>query len=121
MNFVKQKAIYMQIADLILDNILAQNLQAGTRMQSVREMAASVQVNPNTVMRTFNYLQDQGIIFNKRGVGYFVADDAMEKSKELKKDDFVLQYLPQVFKMMDLLGLDFKDLKKLYEAQASLK
>jgi len=117
MNFVKQKAIYMQIADFILDNILAQNLQAGARMQSVREMAASVQVNPNTVMRTFNYLQEQGVIFNKRGVGYFVADDAVEKTKDLKKSAFVNQHLPQVFKMMDLLGLDFKDLKKLYDEQ----
>jgi DNA-binding transcriptional regulator YhcF (GntR family) len=57
MNFVKQKGIYMQIADYILDNILAKKLKQGDKIQSVREMAADVQVNPNTIMRTFNFLQ----------------------------------------------------------------
>jgi len=59
MNFKNQKAIYMQIADHVIENILAQNINGGDRMQSVREMAESVQVNPNTVMRSYSYLQDE--------------------------------------------------------------
>ena len=114
MNFVKQEAIYMQIADFMLDNILAQKFNAGDRVQSVREMAASVQVNPNTVMRSFNYLQEEGIIYNKRGIGYFISDDALDKTIDIKKGAFVKTYLPQLFKTIDLLKMDFDELKSLY-------
>lgn len=114
MNFVKQKAIYMQIADYVLENILSETFKAGDRLQSIREMAATVQVNPNTVTRSFNYLQDEGIIFNKRGIGFFVADDAPQKTRDIKKQAFIDDYLPQFFKMMDLLGLNFDELEALY-------
>ena len=115
MDFKQQKAIYMQIADYILDNILAERLQTGDRVQSVREMASTVQVNPNTVVRTYNYLQDEGIIFNQRGIGYFVSDDAYEKTRQLKKESFTKHHLPEVFKMMRLLQIDFEDLKEIYQ------
>mgnify|MGYP005666370545 CR=1 FL=1 len=115
MDFKQQKAIYMQIADYILDNILAEQLQTGDRVQSVREMASNVQVNPNTVVRTYSYLQDKGIIFNQRGIGYFVADDAYEKTRQLKKESFTNHYLPEVFKLMRLLQIDFEDLREIYQ------
>ena len=76
MKFTKPKAIYMQIADYICESILANELKEGDRIQSVREMAAQVEVNPNTVARTFSYLQEKERIYNQRGVGYFAADDA---------------------------------------------
>lgn len=117
MNFKKPKAIYMQIADYLCESILAAELKGGDRIQSVREMAAQVEVNPNTVARTFTYLQEKEIIFNKRGVGYFVADDAFEKTKALKKEAFIKQFLPEVFKLMDLLGISFEDLKKLQSGE----
>lgn len=113
MNFKKPKAIYMQIADYLCESILAAELKGGDRIQSVREMAAQVEVNPNTVARTFTYLQEKEIIFNKRGVGYFVAADALERTKALKKEAFINQFLPEVFKLMELLGISFEDLKKL--------
>ena len=117
MKFTKPKAIYMQIADYICENILALELKEGDRIQSVREMAAQVEVNPNTVARTFSYLQEKEIIYNKRGVGYFVAEDALTKTKALKKDAFIKQFLPEVFKMMELLGMSFDDLKLLREGK----
>ncbi len=113
MKFNKPKAIYMQIADYICENILATELKGGDRIQSVREMAAQVEVNPNTVARTFSYLQEKEIIFNKRGVGYFVAEDAFERTKAIKKEAFLKHYVPEVFKMMELLGISFKDLQAL--------
>jgi len=117
MKFIKPKAIYMQIADYLCERILAAELKGGDRIQSVREMAAQVEVNPNTVARTFTYLQEKEIIFNKRGVGYFVADDALQKTKDLKKTAFIKQYLPEVFKLMELLEISFEDLKKLKEEE----
>lgn len=119
MDFKRQKAIYIQIADYLLENILAGVLQKGDKVQSVREMAATVQVNPNTVVRSFNYLQDKGIILNQRGIGYFVADDALDKTWALKRDAFIQQDLPEVFKMMKLLNMSFDDLVEIYQTQSN--
>lgn len=119
MKFNQPKAIYMQIADFICERILAKELKAGDKVQSVREMAATVQVNPNTVTRTFNYLKTEGILNNKRGIGNFVTDDALEKVRHLKKTMFMKEYLPEVFKMMDLLDIKMEDLKKLYEEKTA--
>ena len=73
MNFKESKAIYLQIADRICDEILLGQYPEEERIPSVREYAAIVEVNANTVMRSFDYLQVQNIIYNKRGIGYFVA------------------------------------------------
>jgi DNA-binding transcriptional regulator YhcF (GntR family) len=89
MEFRKKQSIYLQIADYICENIIAEQWVKGDKIQSVREMAATIQVNPNTVMRTYSHLQDLGIIFNQRGIGYFVADDALQKTKAIKKEDFI--------------------------------
>ncbi len=113
MKFIKPKAIYMQIADYISDNILEAKLKEGDRIPSVREMASQVEVNPNTVARTYSYLQEKEIIFNKRGVGYFIADDALGKTRDLKKDAFLKQYLPDFLKMIKLLDLNLEDIEKL--------
>lgn len=78
-------------------------------------MAVSIEVNPNTVMRTYTYLQEKGIIYNKRGIGYFVSDKALENVLNMKKTDFINKDLPSLFKAMDLLEIDFDDLKEYYE------
>jgi len=114
MDFNENQAIYMQIADFFCENILQKKWQEGEKIPSIREIAVQVEVNPNTAMRTFSYLQDKGIIFNKRGIGYFVADDGYEKTLELKKEQFVEEDLPQVFRTLDLLRMEFKDLEKLF-------
>lgn len=121
MNFTKNQTIYMQIADHVSEQILRGDLQAGDKIPSVRELAATIEVNPNTVMRTFTYLQDQAIIFNKRGIGYFVADDAYKITLDMKKEIFIQQYLPNLFKMMNLLKMDFSDLEKIYKKQSNGK
>ena len=119
MEFNDDQAIYLQIADRFCENILLKKWKPGDRIPSVREMAVDVEVNPNTVMRTFTYLQDQGIIFNKRGIGYFVSDDGFQKTKDLRKEAFVHQELPRLFKEMQLLNLTMKDMTAYYEQYES--
>ncbi len=121
MEFRKQKGIYLQIADYICENVLTQTWKAGEKILSVREMAASIEVNPNTVARTYSYLQDQGIIYMQRGIGYFVADDAFEKTRSIRKEDFINQFLPEVFHTMDVLGMTFKDLQAFYQQRSNGK
>ena len=116
MEFNDNQAIYLQIADLFCENILRKKWNPGDRIPSVREMAVEIEVNPNTVMRTFNYLQEKGIIYNKRGIGYFVSEDGFDKTRSLKKEDFIHQELPRLFKLMELLQLNISDLETLHQS-----
>ena len=79
MNFKDNKAIYLQIADRIGDQILSGALTPDGKVPSVRELAAEIEVNANTVARTYDHLQQNGVIFTKRGLGYFVSPEAKEK------------------------------------------
>lgn len=115
MQFADQRSIYLQIADLICDTILAGDLLDGERVSSVREMAASIEVNPNTVQRSYSFLQDQGILDNKRGIGYFIAQDAYQKVKSIKRDQFIQEEVPQIFRTMELLGIDLDDLQTIFK------
>ena len=114
MDFKETQAIYLQIGDYVCEQILVGRWAEGERLLSVREMGVALEVNPNTVMRTYDFLQNREIIFNKRGVGYFVAEDAKKKITEYRKAQFLEQDLPLVFKNMKLLGMDLKDFEKEY-------
>jgi DNA-binding transcriptional regulator YhcF (GntR family) len=72
-------------------------------------------------MRTFNYLQEKGIIYNKRGIGYFVSDDGFEKTKALRKENFIHQELPRLFRELRLLNLTMEDLSSFYSQYAESK
>jgi DNA-binding transcriptional regulator YhcF (GntR family) len=115
MQFHEHKPIYLQIADYIINQILKNQLSAGDRIPSVRELAITAEVTPNTAMRAFQFLQDKNIIFNKRGIGYFVAPEALNIAKQIKLDEFVNEQLPIFFKQMEILNLDFDSLKKYYD------
>ncbi len=114
MEYNENRAIYLQIADVICENILREKWKAGERIPSIREMAVSMEVNPNTVLRTYNYLQNRGIIYNRRGIGYYIGADARDKTLRLKRDEFIRDELPRLFRMMELLDIDFNELERLY-------
>ncbi len=115
MEFRKQQTIFLQIGDYICENILMKKWQMGDRIPSIRELAVDVEVNPNTVMRAYAYLQEKEIIYNQRGIGYFIADHAYENTRQLKLKDFIDQELPRFYKTLDQLGLNLEDLADLYQ------
>jgi GntR family transcriptional regulator len=117
MNYTDLKPIYLQIVDTVCEQILNGTWPSGQRIPSVREMAITMQVNPNTLMRSYSYLDEQGIISMSRGVGYFLAEEAHKKVIALKKQEFLTQDLPKLFKMMDLLEMDINELIQLYQQQ----
>ena len=119
MEFKKHQSIYLQIEDMICEHILTKKWKEGERIQSVRELAASIEVNPNTVMRAYSKLQDTGIIQNKRGIGYFVSTGAPERIAGLQKEAFVVEELPAVFKKMKILGITLEELGKLFKKYLS--
>ena len=115
MEFKETQAIYLQIGDYICEQILLGRWKEGDRIPSVRELGVDLQVNPNTVMRTFDFLQNNDIIFNKRGVGYFVAEQANEKIIKYRRNQFMDHELPVFFKNITLLNMNFDDLKVQYD------
>lgn len=106
MNFTADKPIYLQIADRLCDRILSGELKGDDRVPSVREYGAEIGVNPNTMMRSYDKLLSEEILYNKRGIGYFVAPDAREKVLSVQREAFLREELPVIRRRMQLLGLD---------------
>ena len=106
MEFDPNKPIYLQICDNICEQILSGGLAPESRILSVREYGASIGVNPNTVARSYEKLTDAGIIYNKRGIGYFVAAPARDIILEQQRREFLENEAPQFIKRMRLLGID---------------
>ena len=114
MNFKESKAIYLQIADRICDEVLLGQYREEERIPSVREYAAVVEVNANTVMRSYDYLQSQEVIYNKRGIGYFVASGAHALILSLRKEYFLKEEVDYFFKQMYTLGISAEDMSAMY-------
>ena len=98
MDFKETQAIYLQIVDLVCDHIV-------TGTWKVRELGVQLEVNPNTVMRAYDYLQAREIICNKRGVGFFVTEGASKQITESRREEFVGTELPDIFRRMSLLAI----------------
>lgn len=117
MNFKDSKSIYLQIADRIEDEIMQHKYAEGERIPSVREYAASVEVNANTVMRTYEYLQNSNIIQNKRGIGYFVAKGSEKTIRNIRKQTFMKEFVPEFFRQLRLLDISPEEILKNYHPE----
>lgn len=115
MQFNKQTSIYLQIADFMYDRILSGDWPDGERIPSIRDMAVQLEVNPNTVTRTYTLLQEEGTLENQRGIGYFTAPDARQQVLTRKRKSFITNELPAIFATMEQLGLAKDDLVQLFE------
>jgi GntR family transcriptional regulator len=115
MQFRESRAIYLQIADFICERILLKQWKTDERIPAVRELAVQLEVNPNTVMRTYEFLQGQNIIHNQRGIGYFVSSEAVKNATLYRKTEFIDKELPNIFRNIYLLDMDVDELKPRYE------
>jgi len=111
MNFNNEKAIYLQMADRLCDEILAGQYHNDERIPSVREYAVLLQVNTNTAMKAYDQLARDEIIYNKRGLGYFVKPGAKEKILSARRTEFMEQQLPEFARNMRLLGITLNDIQ----------
>lgn len=112
MEFDNNKSIFLQIADTISERVVRGAYPPGEKIPSVRELAADLGVNPNTIMRTYTELQALNIIENKRGIGYFVQSDASKIILERKRSEFFSKVLPEFLRQASLVGITSSDLKK---------
>ncbi len=108
MEFKQKQTIYLQIAENICEKIVQGTYEEENKIPSIRAMGVDLQVNPNTVQRTYEHLQSEGIIYTKRGLGYFVIAGAKTKIMHTRKIKFLDNELPNVFKNMLLLDIDME-------------
>lgn len=115
MEFKETPAIYIQISEYVCEQILLKKWKLGDKIISIRDLAVMMEVNPNTVQRAYDFLQQRNIITNKRGIGYFIEEDAMERILSFKKEQFIENELPAFMRNIYLLDIDFKEIKTLFE------
>lgn len=115
MEFKSSKGIYLQIADSLCKQVLDGKLKTGERVPSVRDLAVELEVNRNTVMRSYSYLQERGVFENKRGIGFFVATNALSVIQEEERQIFFQEELPELIEKVKLLNLSSNDLKELLQ------
>ena len=105
MNFRDGLPIYQQIADRLMDEILAEKYISDERIPGVREYSLLLQVNVNTTVKAFDILARQGIIYNKRGLGSFVSAEAVDIIHRLRSDDVLNGMLHELARQMRLLNI----------------
>lgn len=114
MNFKENKPIYLQVAGAIADAIVDGTYAEEGRIPSVRDFAVSLEVNANTVVHSYDYLQGNGIIFNRRGLGYFVAAGARDRILEMRRKAFIDEDIYSFFHTIDTLGITLREVETLY-------
>lgn len=115
MEFRENEAIYLQIAAYVGEHIVLGKWPLDQKIPSVRDLAVELQVNPNTVLRAYEFLQNKEVIVNKRGIGFFIAADAEMKIKEYSKERFLGNALPEFFKNIYLLDISMKEIEERFE------
>lgn len=114
MDFRKHQPIYMQIADVILSDILERKISDGDRIPSVRELAISLEVNPNTVQRSYQWLQDENIIYQKRGIGFFLSDQVYNRTIQVRREEYLKEELPNTLRTGKLLNVGIDKISEIY-------
>lgn len=117
MIFTNDKAIYLQMADRLCDEILAGHYKADDRIPSVRDYAVTLEVNINTAVKTYEHLAREGIIYNRRGIGYFVTPEAREQILQSRREAFRKQMMPELFRQMKLLGIGIEEIQRAWQSE----
>lgn len=116
MIFTDNKPIYRQIAERLEDEVVSGVYAENTRTPSVREYSALLQVNVNTVARSFETLAGEGIIQQRRGLGYFVAEGARERIISQRREHFIQEIVPQFVDNMKRYGITLEQLKTYFNS-----
>jgi DNA-binding transcriptional regulator YhcF (GntR family) len=111
MRFNDEKPIFAQIAELFADDIVAGRIPAGERLPSARDIASSLEVNPNTAARALQSLAESGIARVERGTGYYVSETGARKAREIKRARFLDEELPRFFRSMADLEITLKEIE----------
>lgn len=109
-NLDKGKPISPQICEQVCLRIALGEFRAGERLLSVREVALLAGVNPNTVQKSFDVLEEKGILYSQRGSGWYVCEDTSAAKDALKK--IYAEKTAEYFSVMSALGMSEQETKK---------
>ena len=121
MTFTNDKPIYIQMADRLCEEILSGVYKDDDRIPSVREYAVLLEVNTNTAVKAYEQLAREEIIYNKRGLGYFVTKGAKKQIMKARKQEFMKERLPELFRQMNLLDISIGDVEEAYRNLQNVK
>lgn len=111
--------IYLQIADALKARILSGELEGGGRIPSIRELSLELRVNPNTVQRAYQQLEQGGYIYSQRGMGYFVAaDQAMADNAKRETSRAIIAEAVKQLLEMGMDGESILDMLREYLKEA---
>lgn len=111
MRFNDGKPIFAQIAGLFADDIVAGRIPAGARLPSARDIASSLEVNPNTAARALQSLAESGIARSERGTGYYVSETGAQAARAIRRSRFLDEEVPRFFKSMADLDVSFEEIE----------
>lgn len=114
-----EKTIFGKVAYQLCEEILKGNYKGEDRIPSVRELAVTYEINYNTVLRAMEVLQREEIVYQKRGIGYFVCADAKKKLLKGQKEDFKRQQLPELFRQARMLGISIEEIVEVWNKSLS--
>lgn len=109
-DFSTDKPIHVQILDYCMDCVGDGQWIAGERIPSVKELSVAMVVNPRTVMRAYEALEERGIVFQRRGLGFYVADGAVDKVVSERRDEFETVVLPDFMARLHKAGISIDEL-----------
>ncbi len=106
----QEKSIYIQIKEMIENDILREILLEEERVPSTNELARAYAINPATAAKGVNPLVDEGILYKKRGIGMFVRTGAKQAIMEKRKKNFYDDYVQRLMAEADSLGITKEEL-----------
>ncbi len=115
MGIKENRPIYLQLADWLMDEIIAEHFLPDERVPSVRDCAARSEVNANTAVRAYEHLEKANIIYNKRGLGYFVAPNAVKLIVEARRQEFFTNEMTYFFSRLRTMGMTPEELSTHYK------
>lgn len=111
------RPIFVDLADLIADDILAGAYPEDTQVPSTNELAAHYRINPATAGKALNRLVESQILYKKRGLGMFVAIGAPSALLAQRRDTFAQQHVKSLIEEGRRLGLTLEQIVDLVRRQ----
>lgn len=115
----QEKSIYLQISEMIENDILRDIILEEERVPSTNELARLYTINPATAAKGINILVDSGVLYKKRGIGMFVSTGAKEKIRNRRKEQFFDNYIKTLVTEADSLGITKVELVEMIQKAES--
>lgn len=108
MKFENHIPIYLQIIHKIKQDLVNGKLNPGDKLESVRDLAVDLRVNPNTIQKAYQEMERLGLAYTKRGIGRFIVEE--ESVVEMIKNDMSYEVISGCIKRLKALGFEDEDI-----------